>query len=62
MAGDSSQNKATPKVSAPLRKSLFERQKAEAQAKRQREKEETAAVYEDFVKSFEDDGRSPGSR
>ncbi|KAI5285149.1 hypothetical protein KEM54_000786 [Ascosphaera aggregata] len=51
-------------MSAPLRKSLFERQRAEAQAKRQREKEETAAVYEDFVKSFEDDGgaRSTPSR
>ncbi|KZZ95699.1 RNA polymerase II, large subunit, CTD [Ascosphaera apis ARSEF 7405] len=49
-------------MSAPLRKSLFERQKAEAQAKRQREKEETAAVYEDFVKSFEDDGRSASVR
>ncbi|KAI5300261.1 hypothetical protein KEM56_002605, partial [Ascosphaera pollenicola] len=49
-------------MSAPFRKSLFERQKAEAQAKRQREKEETAAVYEDFVKSFEDDRRSASAR
>jgi U2-associated protein SR140 len=41
----------------PTRKSLFERQKAEAEAKRAREKAETAAVYEDFVKSFDhDDG------
>ena len=38
------------------KKSLFERQKAEAEAKRQREQEETAAVYEDFVKSFDDEG------
>ncbi|KAL3461333.1 hypothetical protein BJX64DRAFT_261390 [Aspergillus heterothallicus] len=43
------------KLSAPPKKSLFERQKAEAEAKRARELEETAAVYEDFVKSFEDD-------
>lgn len=44
------------KLSAPPKKSLFERQKAEAEAKRAREQAETAAVYEDFVKSFEDDG------
>jgi len=43
------------KLSALPKKSLFERQKAEAEAKRAREKAETAAVYEDFVKSFEDD-------
>ncbi|CEL07968.1 hypothetical protein ASPCAL11122 [Aspergillus calidoustus] len=42
------------KLSAPPKKSLFERQKAEAEAKRARERAETAAVYEDFVKSFED--------
>jgi U2-associated protein SR140 len=39
----------------PSKKSLFERQKAEAEAKRQREEKETAAVYEDFVKSFDHD-------
>ncbi|PGG98823.1 hypothetical protein AJ80_09460 [Polytolypa hystricis UAMH7299] len=44
------------KLAAPAKKSLFERQKAEAEAKRAREKAETEAVYEDFVKSFEDDG------
>ena len=45
------------KLTAPSKKSVFERQKAEAEAKRQREQEETAAVYEDFIKSFdEDDG------
>ncbi|EEP82527.1 conserved hypothetical protein [Uncinocarpus reesii 1704] len=44
-----------------MRKSLFERQKAEAEAKRAREKAETAAVYEDFLKSFEDDGDSSSS-
>ena len=42
------------KLQAPTKKSLFERQKAEAEAKRQREQQETAAVYEDFVKSFDD--------
>ncbi|MCJ1399464.1 hypothetical protein MMC11_002666 [Xylographa trunciseda] len=42
------------KLTAPTKKSLFERQKAEAEAKRQREQQETAAVYEDFVKSFDD--------
>lgn len=48
------------KLTAPTKKSLFERQKAEAEAKRQREQEETAAVYEDFIKSFDDtDDASP---
>ena len=42
------------KLTAPTKKSLFERQKAEAEAKRQKEQQETAAVYEDFVKSFDD--------
>ena len=42
------------KLTAPTKKSVFEKQKAEAEAKRQREQEETAAVYEDFVKSFDD--------
>ncbi|KAI9653804.1 MAG: hypothetical protein M1831_005671 [Alyxoria varia] len=48
-------------ATAPTKKSLFERQKAEAEAKRIREEAETAAVYEDFVKSFEDDGDAKGS-
>ncbi|KAL1968369.1 hypothetical protein VTN77DRAFT_1898 [Rasamsonia byssochlamydoides] len=43
------------KLAAPPKKSLFERQKAEAEAKRAREQAETAAVYEDFVKSFDND-------
>lgn len=48
------------KLTAPTKKSVFERQKAEAEAKRQREQEETAAVYEDFIKSFDDeDGDAP---
>lgn len=49
------------KLTAPTKKSVFERQKAEAEAKRQREQEETAAVYEDFIKSFDDDGSTPPS-
>ncbi|KAE8349719.1 hypothetical protein BDV28DRAFT_140631 [Aspergillus coremiiformis] len=56
---DDPKPKGFPDVSAKLsalpKKSLFERQKAEAEAKRARERAETAAVYEDFVKSFEDD-------
>ncbi|KAJ5683306.1 hypothetical protein N7462_006471 [Penicillium macrosclerotiorum] len=56
---EDSKGKSAPNVAAKLsalpKKSLFERQKAEAEAKRAREKAETAAVYEDFVKSFEDD-------
>ena len=43
------------KLQKPTRQSPFEKQKAEAQAKRQREAAETAAVYKDFVKSFEED-------
>ncbi|OCK76661.1 hypothetical protein K432DRAFT_335284 [Lepidopterella palustris CBS 459.81] len=43
------------KLTAPTKKSLFERQKAEAEAKRLREEAETAAVLESFVKSFEGD-------
>jgi U2-associated protein SR140 len=43
------------KLAAPAKKSLFERQKAEAEAKRLKEQQETAAVYEDFVKSFDND-------
>ncbi|KAK4145253.1 uncharacterized protein C8A04DRAFT_27014 [Dichotomopilus funicola] len=57
-----------PDVEAKLQKlskqSVFEKQKAEAEAKRRREAAETAAVYEDFVKSFahddeDDSGRGP---
>lgn len=44
------------KLGAAPKKSLFERQKAEAEAKKARETAETAAVYEDFVKSFDDEG------
>lgn len=43
------------KLQAPNKKSLFERQKADAEAKRLREEAETKAVYESFVKSFDDE-------
>lgn len=49
------------KLTAPTKKSIFEKQKAEAEAKRQREQEETAAVYEDFVKSFDDEDDGIGA-
>lgn len=47
------------KFEATAKKSIFERQKAEAEAKKAREKAETAAVLEDFVKSFDDENDSP---
>ncbi|KAK0707467.1 hypothetical protein B0H67DRAFT_495164 [Lasiosphaeris hirsuta] len=47
------------KLQKPGKQSAFERQKAEAEAKRRREAAETAAVYEDFVKSFDHDDSSP---
>jgi U2-associated protein SR140 len=56
---------AEAKLQKPSKQSAFERQKAEAEAKRRREAAETAAVYEDFVKSFahdEDDDQSRGPR
>lgn len=43
------------KLQKPTKQSAFEKQKAEAEAKRQREAAETAAVYKDFIKSFDDD-------
>ena len=43
------------KLSAPRERSAFERNRAEAEAKRARDEAETAAVYEEFVKSLEDD-------
>ncbi|KAF7544554.1 hypothetical protein G7046_g9763 [Stylonectria norvegica] len=51
------------KLQKPSKQSAFEKQKAEAEAKRQREAAETAAVYDEFVKSFdrEDDGYEPPS-
>lgn len=49
------------KLQAPSKKSLFERQKADAEAKRLREEAETKAVYEDFVKSFDDEDDAPAA-
>ncbi len=43
------------KLQKPAKVSAFEQQKAHAEAKRKREAAETAAVYEDFVKSFDRD-------
>ena len=48
------------KLQAPTKKSVFERQKADAEAKRLREEAETKAVYEDFVKSFDDEDDNIG--
>lgn len=48
------------KLQKPTKQSAFERQKAEAEAKRLREAAETAAVYEDFVKSFDADADNDG--
>ncbi|KAK4119535.1 hypothetical protein N657DRAFT_581519 [Parathielavia appendiculata] len=50
------------KLQKPGKQSAFERQKAEAEAKRRREAEETAAVYEDFVKSFAHDDEDDSFR
>lgn len=49
------------KLQKPTKQSAFERQKAEAEAKRLREAAETAAVYEDFVKSFDADADNASS-
>ncbi|KAH9885506.1 hypothetical protein F4778DRAFT_504943 [Xylariomycetidae sp. FL2044] len=43
------------KLQKPSKQSAFEKQKADAEAKRKREAAETAAVYESFVKSFDHD-------
>ncbi|EHK23832.1 uncharacterized protein TRIVIDRAFT_113959, partial [Trichoderma virens Gv29-8] len=48
------------KFQKPARQSVFEKQKAEAEAKRKREAAETAAVYEDFIKSFDHDDNDDG--
>ncbi|KAL0934315.1 coatamer subunit protein [Colletotrichum truncatum] len=54
-----------PDVEAKLQKapkqSAFEKQRAEAEAKKAREAAETAAVYQDFVKSFDHDDDDTGS-
>ncbi|KAM4062925.1 FAD dependent oxidoreductase [Hirsutella rhossiliensis] len=53
---------AEAKLSKPIKQSAFERSKAEAEAKRKRDEAETAAVYEEFVKSFDhdEDDDAPG--
>lgn len=48
------------KLQKPTKQSAFEKQKAEAEAKRQREAAETAAVYKDFIKSFDRDDDDDG--
>ncbi|KAI1502169.1 hypothetical protein F5X99DRAFT_169323 [Biscogniauxia marginata] len=48
------------KLQKPSKQSAFEKQKADVEAKRKREAEETAAVYETFVKSFDHDGDDGG--
>ncbi|KAI0875718.1 hypothetical protein GGS24DRAFT_274732 [Hypoxylon argillaceum] len=48
------------KLQKPSKKSAFEKQKADAEAKRRREAAETAAVYESFVKSFDNDDDDDG--
>lgn len=50
------------KLKRATKQSAFERQKQEAEAKRRREAAETAAVYEDFVKSFDHDDDASDSR
>jgi U2-associated protein SR140 len=47
------------KLQARNKKSLFEKQRAEAEEKRRREEAETAAAYQDFVKSFDDADDAP---
>ncbi|PHH91168.1 hypothetical protein CDD83_1449 [Cordyceps sp. RAO-2017] len=53
---------AEAKLSKPVKQSAFERSKAEAEAKRRRDEAETAAVYEEFVKSFEHDDDADAPR
>jgi U2-associated protein SR140 len=49
------------KLSAPTKKSAFEKQKAEAEAKRIREEAENAAALKEFQASFEDEEDDDGS-
>ncbi|KIW08377.1 uncharacterized protein PV09_01293 [Verruconis gallopava] len=50
------------KLNAPVRKTAFERQKEEAEAKRKREEAETAAALKEFEESFADDaGQGQGN-
>lgn len=50
------------KLHKPTKQSAFEKQKAEAEAKRQREEAETANVYKDFLKSFDGDDDDVSAR
>lgn len=49
------------KLAVPVKKSVFEKQRAEAEAKRARDQAETAAVLRDFEASFEDETPRSGS-
>ncbi|KAK2024036.1 coatamer subunit protein [Colletotrichum zoysiae] len=49
------------KLQKPSKQSAFEKQRAEAEAKKAREAAETAAVYQDFVKSFDHDDEDDAS-
>ncbi|KZL70753.1 coatamer subunit protein [Colletotrichum incanum] len=49
------------KLQKPSKQSAFEKQRAEAEAKKAREAAETAAVYQDFVKSFDHDDENNAS-
>lgn len=49
------------KLTAPTKKSAFEKSRLEAEAKRLREEAETAAVYKDFVASFDQEPASSSS-
>lgn len=50
------------KLQKPTKQSAFEKQRAEAAAKRQREEAENAAVLKDFVESFDDEDDDNGLR
>jgi U2-associated protein SR140 len=49
------------KLNAPVKKSLYEKQKAEAEAKRKREEAENAAALQEFVTSFDDEAGDAGA-
>ncbi|KKA28740.1 hypothetical protein TD95_004759 [Thielaviopsis punctulata] len=53
---------AEAKLAKLATKSVFDKQKADAHAKRQREAAETAAVYQDFIKSLDADEHPPAPR
>jgi U2-associated protein SR140 len=51
----------TQKLNAPVRKTAFERQKEEAEAKRKREEAETAAALKEFEESFAEEPEGQGN-